>query len=280
MRRNISIYTVCVLVFLLLLSVAGSLKGLVSDVVYYLSFAVAVAIGMRLGRPRPVSETGESYQPAPYEYLTLDKKGAKLLLPTVFPSVALIFLLSYLTSLLLFAVTGQTSTTEVGDSLGVAVLVHALVPALLEESLFRFLPMYLLSGFSRRVTVFISSLYFALVHNSFFSMPYAFLAGVIFITLDIVTESVWPSVILHFINNAVSVLWIFYSADGGFTLGFCLTLGALALVSVGVIFLMRRQYKAALCGFFLRDEKYIPSYEPLMLIVPTFIAAVGELISF
>lgn len=280
MRRNISIYTVCVLVFLLLLSVAGSLKGLVSDVVYYLSFAVAVAIGMRLGRPRPVSETGESYQPAPYEYLTLDKKGAKLLLPTVFPSVALIFLLSYLTSLLLFAVTGQTSTTEVGDSLGVAVLVHALVPALLEESLFRFLPMYLLSGFSRRVTVFISSLYFALVHNSFFSMPYAFLAGVIFITLDIVTESVWPSVILHFINNAVSVLWIFYSADGGFTLGFCLTLGALTLVSVGVIFLIRRQYKAALCGFFLRDEKYIPSYEPLMLIIPTFIAAVGELISF
>lgn len=280
MRRNISIYTVCVLVFLLLLSVAGSLSGLVSDVVYYLSFVVAVAIGMRLGRPRPVSETGESYQPAPYEYLTLDKKGAKLLLPTVFPSVALIFLLSYLTSLLLFAATGQTSTTEVGDSLGVAVLVHALVPALLEESLFRFLPMYLLSGFSRRVTVFISSLYFALVHNSFFSMPYAFFAGVIFITLDIVTESVWPSVILHFINNAVSVLWIFYSEDGGFTLGFCLTLGTLALVSVGVIFLMRREYKAALRGFFLRDEKYIPSYEPLMLIVPTFIAAVGELISF
>ncbi len=278
MRRNITLFTAMSLLFLLLLMLSGSISGVLSDIVYFLAFAVPTGLGLWLGKPAPASEDGESRQPSLIEYLGLDGEGAKLFLPCVFPSVALIFLLSFLTSLLISALTGAQSSVEVGDNIFLAMLMHAAVPAVLEEGLFRLLPMRILSGYSRRVTVFLSALYFSLVHNSFFSMPYAFAAGLIFITLDLALDSVWPSVILHFINNAISLLWIFYSSDGGFVLGFSLTLGILAAISLAAIFAMRKRYAERLLGLFSRDERYIPSYEPLMLIIPTVIVAVTELI--
>ena len=49
---------------------------------------------------------------------------------------------------------------------------------------------------------------FALVHMSLFRIPYALVAGVIFAYITILTGSILPSMLLHFANNAVSVLWM------------------------------------------------------------------------
>jgi hypothetical protein len=69
--------------------------------------------------------------------------------------------------------------------------------------------MRLLSEHSRRGTILISAFFFALVHHDLFIIPYAFIAGVIFMTIDIALDSVIPSLIIHFLNNSLSVILIF-----------------------------------------------------------------------
>ena len=70
--------------------------------------------------------------------------------------------------------------------------------------------MKLLLPYSKRHTVIYSSLFFALIHCSFSQMPYAFIAGVIFMLVDVAFDSVWPSIILHFVNNSLSIVWMKY----------------------------------------------------------------------
>ena len=277
MKFNISLYTACSLIFLMILMLSGGFSGATSEIIYIFAFVLAMLAGLKLARPKPPSEAGEVYQLTPVGYLNFSKKAAKLTAPLIFPAVGAITLLSFLTSLIMTAIVGPQSLADVGDNLFIAVIMHALIPALLEEGVFRLLPMYLLSGYSRRVAIGLSAVYFALVHNSLFAIPYAFFAGIIFIAVDLAADSVWPSVIIHFVNNFVSILWMFYSAGTGFVIGFSVSLGVLSLLSIGYILLRRKEYVSDFAGLFVRDEKYTPSYEPLMMIIPSLILAVASL---
>lgn len=86
-----------------------------------------------------------------------------------------------------------------------SLLLSALLPAVGEELLFRYLPLRALSGESRHAAVLWSALLFAAVHGNFYQFPYAFLSGVIFAVLDLYAGSLLPSFLFHLGNNAVSV---------------------------------------------------------------------------
>jgi membrane protease YdiL (CAAX protease family) len=87
---------------------------------------------------------------------------------------------------------------------------NALIPAFLEELLFRYLPILLFAPHGKWRAVVLSSVLFALAHASVYQMPYALIAGVIFITADLIFDSIIPSLAFHLLNNAVSVIWMFY----------------------------------------------------------------------
>ena len=116
------------------------------------------------------------------------------------------------------------------------------------------------------------------MHNDFFVIPYAFIAGVIFMTVDLVCESVWPSVVLHFLNNLLSVLLIFYSGNCTFIYlfyGILILLSAISLAFIaGKGKLYKEKVQSALSG-----EKARPTKEFLYLAVPTLILAVSDLVS-
>ena len=107
-------------------------------------------------------------------------------------------------------------------------IIHALLPSFLEEMLFRYLPMKLIAPYSRRLCILLSSAYFALIHFNLFQIPYALLAGLVFITVDLWADSVLPSFILHLLNNVISVLWIKYSASWEFATWYTVILVSLS----------------------------------------------------
>lgn len=236
MSKRINILTICYVIFLVMLFGSATFSGILSEAVYYLGFIIPIAIAL-------ISCRGEESDPK--KYLTIDADGIRLSWPVVFPTISLTILLSYLTSLLIFAITGQTNNVDLGDSYILAMITHALAPAIFEEALFRYVPMRLLAPYSKMGAIFISAFFFSLVHLDLFTIPYAFIGGVIFMAIDLATESVIPSVVIHFINNALSVSMFFAPYEHVMILTY-IWLGLLTLVSVLAINRDRDDYWLAL----------------------------------
>ncbi len=268
MRRNLTILTASYTLFLLLLFLSGSFVGLLSDVIYYLSFIIPIAISLLITR----KELGDGR-----EYLTIDRDGISLAWPVIFPTVSATMLISYLTSLVIFAVTGKTNYVDLGDSYILALLNHALLPAILEEALFRYLPMKLLAPYSKRGAIFISAFFFALVHHNLFTIPYAFFSGVVFMALALATESVIPTIILHFINNAISVTFGFIQYDGA-ALMLYIWVGLMTLMSAIVIYRKREDYWLAILMINDKGEGVRFTHEMLLFAALTLIIAIMVLI--
>ena len=255
MKNKISVLTISYVVFLVLLLSSAFFSGLVANVVYYLAFILPLVMAIRLSKDSSCDLSN---------CLTINKQGIKHMMPLIFPTVLVVMLVSFATSLVLYALTGSTNSADVGDSFPLAIISFALIPAILEELLFRYLPMRLIAPYSRRGAVIISAFFFALIHHNFFTIPYAFIAGVIFMSIDIATNSIIPSVIIHFVNNAISVGIILFGDNPYFALSVYAILGILSLISVVVIVKRRSEYKKLLLHSFDKGEGVKITIEMLM----------------
>jgi len=97
-------------------------------------------------------------------------------------------------------------------SLGVAVLVFALLPAITEELAFRG---YILSGLGRSypkgTAIVLSALLFGILHvllSLFQQLFGATLLGLVIGLIAVRTGSLWPGVLFHFINNSLGLLTV------------------------------------------------------------------------
>ena len=89
-------------------------------------------------------------------------------------------------------------------------------------------------------------------------------------------ESIWPSVILHFINNVASVLWITYSGLEGFSGVYYAVIFSLSLISLVIIFIRRRQYADKVSSALSYGDPFTPSREVVAIALPTLIIAISE----
>ena len=238
--------------FIIMLATSGSLKSPWSTLLYYGAFILPTFLALIAFRE---SERDKG------EFLGIDSGRLTLALPTFAPSIGLILLLSLLTSLIMQALTGKTNSVDVGSSILPALVNHAIIPAILEEILFRYVPLKLLSRHSGKWTVVLSAIFFAAAHHNFFTMPYAFAAGVIFMTLDIITDSIYPSLLLHLLNNTLSILLIFAPSPIIYIL-----LAVAAVISVVYILINRKRYIAPLIKTFSGGDDF-----PLCMELMTFI---------
>ena len=171
------------------------------------------------------------------------------------PTVAIIMGISMLTSFVIKSVTGAANGVDIGDSLVFALFYHAFLPAIFEEMLFRYLPMRLLSGYSKKYCVLLSAMFFSLIHHNFFSIPYAFVAGVVFMTLNLMCDSIIPGTVIHFLNNVISILLIFYGTGSIFApicIGLVVLLG---VISIAFVFPKRKEYFSMIKSVFLGGER-------------------------
>ncbi len=84
-------------------------------------------------------------------------------------------------------------------------LTVAIMPAFTEEFAFRGVILGSLRKYSDGLALVVSSALFALMHGNFVQIPFTFCCGLMFGFLVIKTNSLLPSIIVHFLNNGLSV---------------------------------------------------------------------------
>ena len=117
----------------------------------------------------------------------------------------------------------------------------AVVPAFAEEFFFRGMVLENLRPYGRTTAILWSALLFGLMHQSADQIFYTVMAGVVIGWVYVRTESIWPCVLLHFVNNFTSVLTNAFEARLPHS-----TYVVLSYTVDGVIFLA-----GLICGIFL-----------------------------
>lgn len=109
------------------------------------------------------------------------------------------------------------------------VLSVAIVPAIIEETVIRGVLMQPLRKYGDKFAILMSALVFACMHGNMVQIPYTVVGGCLLGYLAVVTESLWPSIILHFINNLYSVIAISVNDNFGETAS---TISVLVMLSI------------------------------------------------
>ena len=275
MTAKIKVLVAADMTFLLLLALSGSAMGIASEILYYLAFIIPIV--MMLNYAYKTSENAHTLQKQNEiisdikKSFSLSRGALKISLPLIFPSVLLTLFVSLIISLTL-ASFGFENASDISSPFAIALITHALVPAVLEELLFRFAPIALLSD-NKKTALILSSVMFAFAHVSLFQIPYAILAGFILCALYLATGSILPSMVLHFINNAISLISIYGIISDGLII---LILASLSLISAAFIFAYRRSIAASLKQT-LSGKKLELSYHPLFFIITSLVLAISSL---
>lgn len=145
---------------------------------------------------------------------------------------------------------GSTVNPTDAGTFILAVIVLAVIPAITEELLFRGVILNGLRGrFGDIGAIFMSALLFALMHQSFQQLIYPFILGSIMAYIVLRTGSLVSSMIVHFINNFLVIMFAFIQNTTGFSLGVdgwpLYLVGTLLLIlTAGIIFIIDRYYFA------------------------------------
>ncbi len=90
-------------------------------------------------------------------------------------------------------------------SFALNLLVMAVLPALLEELLFRGCVLRVLRPYGDWLAILVSAALFGLMHGNIVQIPFALVVGVALGWLYVATDNIWLPIAVHFANNAVSV---------------------------------------------------------------------------
>lgn len=86
------------------------------------------------------------------------------------------------------------------------VISYAIIPAFVEELLFRGTICRSLTVYGKGTAIVISAVLFALMHTNVEQLLYTFVAGLFFAWIYVETKSIIFPILLHFLNNFISVL--------------------------------------------------------------------------
>lgn len=85
-------------------------------------------------------------------------------------------------------------------------ITYAVLPALVEEFLYRGWILGALQPCGERRALVLSALLFGLAHGNLTQLPFAFVLGLVFGYVYLLTGRLWVGMVIHFLNNALSVV--------------------------------------------------------------------------
>ncbi len=91
----------------------------------------------------------------------------------------------------------------------------AVVPAIVEEFAIRGVVLQPLRRYGDTFAIVMSAVVFSIMHGNMAQIPYTMTGGIILGYLAVATGSIWPSIIVHFINNFYSVVVLSVSSNYG-----------------------------------------------------------------
>lgn len=118
------------------------------------------------------------------------------------------------------------------------IILACVLPAFLEEVVFRGYMLEGLKGFPTWVIVLTSAFTFTIFHQNPQQTPYQFVCGAVFALLAIKSGSVLPGVVMHFINNAVIITFNFFSIQMGEVLTVVLAVVGGVLLIAALVYLI------------------------------------------
>ncbi len=117
-----------------------------------------------------------------------------------------------------------------------------IVPPIVEELLFRGMVLQSLRKYGDGFAVVTSAILFGLYHGNFVQMVFAFIAGLVMGLVVVRTNSLWTSILIHFINNSISFSMEMvqrYAGDGTMNLVNNIVVGSLLILGmVSLIYLL------------------------------------------
>ncbi len=121
-------------------------------------------------------------------------------------------------------------------SLLLNLFVFAVLPALLEELVFRGYVLRALRPYGDWFAVAVSALLFGLMHGNIAQIPFALIVGVALGWLYVMTDNIWIPVAVHFINNGFSFLLQYCTIGMDETkLGMINAFAIFALIAIGAL---------------------------------------------
>lgn len=115
----------------------------------------------------------------------------------------------------------------------IGVISMAVVPAIIEEFSIRGVVMQPLRRYGDGFAIVASAFIFSIMHGNMAQIPYTVVGGLYLGYLAIATGSIWPSIIVHFVNNMYSV--VIMSVDSNFGES---ASGVVAIMMIGLFIAM------------------------------------------
>lgn len=179
---------------------------IVFEIVYGLMYALVFVAPVFFFR---LFSRGKSIEP-----MYLERKLPRETVPYIFVGIAIITAAAYVNSFIVNIFDYSAFSEEMLWSKDVSanyqvvlmLFTTAVVPAFVEEFLFRGLVLSNLLPYGRTTAIFASALLFGVMHQNVEQLLYATVAGLVLGYLYVKTRSIWVCVLLHFVNNFTSVL--------------------------------------------------------------------------
>lgn len=149
------------------------------------------------------------------DILQFNKVPPKTMFPLLIAGYSIFTLSNVVASIIneSFAIIGIKDTTSLIDMTGNTVseyilyfIAVAIVPAITEEFAFRGVILTALRKYGDVFAIVSSSILFGFMHGNLVQIPFAFLGGIVLGYIRVYTNSMLPSMLLHFINNSISVI--------------------------------------------------------------------------
>jgi membrane protease YdiL (CAAX protease family) len=115
-------------------------------------------------------------------------------------------LLTILESFGLYSTYNSIQDPKTISDLIVFCLSVAVMPALIEEFAVRGILMSHLRRYGNGFAIITSSIFFGVFHGDAAQIPFAFICGLFFAYTVIATDSLWPGIIIHAMNNSLSCI--------------------------------------------------------------------------
>lgn len=180
-------------------------------------FKIVIQIGLMVVLPLVLFVIFTKTKPKKaFEYFSFRPISAKMVglsfLFGICAFVVVVFVSSFWSSFLgLFGIAQGSSSG--GDysvaSFFVGLVFTALLPGICEETTHRGMLLFSLKGNGAIRAVVLSGLLFGLMHLNIFQFGYAFVVGMLFGAVTLLTKSIFPAMIMHFTNNALSLVWTY-----------------------------------------------------------------------
>ncbi|MBQ2442187.1 MAG: CPBP family intramembrane metalloprotease, partial [Ruminococcus sp.] len=142
--------------------------------------------------------------------------GATTLIPLILMGMAVAMASNYAadifeTNLSIFGLQNTAGSVESSAMTPFEIILNiisvAIVPAFAEEFAYRGLVMGSLKKYGRAFAVVASAILFSAMHSNTTQIVFTLPVGLIFGYIDIITDSILPSILLHFMNNFYAILF-------------------------------------------------------------------------